>query len=176
MINIALCFMIGKAHGWGTFLKYKATFSNCLVLGPLFWECSHLRALPYTNDFESENQMEGIKKHNFYWMGKKHIAATSPAQALLFALLPFHYDWNLGSPLHGFLTIYLCTQSIWTKFLLEAIRASLFWALPFLGTSEIRVSFVSQRLQHVSPFWIIGWKRLKLHLGEYLREIARPFL
>jgi len=37
-----------EAHGWGTFPKCKAKLGYCLILGPLFWECPHPRALPYT--------------------------------------------------------------------------------------------------------------------------------
>jgi len=48
MINFSLCFMIGKAHGWRTFSKCGVGLGYCLVLGPLFWECPHRRALPYT--------------------------------------------------------------------------------------------------------------------------------
>jgi len=47
MISFASCFMIGKADGWGTFPKCRAKLSYCLILGPLFWECAHPRALPY---------------------------------------------------------------------------------------------------------------------------------
>jgi hypothetical protein len=42
------CFTIGKAHGWGTFLKRGAELAYRLVLSRLFWKCSHPRALPYT--------------------------------------------------------------------------------------------------------------------------------
>ncbi len=48
MINFALRFMRGKAHGWGTFPKCEATLDYCLVLGPLFWKCPHPRDLHYT--------------------------------------------------------------------------------------------------------------------------------
>jgi hypothetical protein len=47
MINFASCFRIGKAHGWGTFPKCRCALRYCLVVGPLFWECPHPRALPY---------------------------------------------------------------------------------------------------------------------------------
>jgi len=47
MINFASCFMIGKADGWGTFPKCRAKLSYCLILGPLFWDCAHPRALSY---------------------------------------------------------------------------------------------------------------------------------
>jgi hypothetical protein len=50
MTKFALCFTIGKLHGWGTFPKYGAGLSYHLLLGPLFWECPHiLGLLPYTN-------------------------------------------------------------------------------------------------------------------------------
>jgi hypothetical protein len=47
MINFASCFTIGKALGWGTFLKCGV--KHCLVLGPLFWECPHPRG--FTLDY-----------------------------------------------------------------------------------------------------------------------------
>jgi hypothetical protein len=40
--------MRGKAYGWGTFPKCGAKLGYRLILGHLFWECSHPRALPYT--------------------------------------------------------------------------------------------------------------------------------
>jgi hypothetical protein len=39
---------LGKAHGGGTFSNCGAGLGYHLVLGPLFWECPHPRALPYT--------------------------------------------------------------------------------------------------------------------------------
>jgi hypothetical protein len=48
MINFASCFATGKAHRWETFPKCRAGLSYCLFLGPLFWECPHPQALPYT--------------------------------------------------------------------------------------------------------------------------------
>ncbi len=35
VITVALGFMMGKAHGWGTFLKHGDGLGHCLVLGPL---------------------------------------------------------------------------------------------------------------------------------------------
>ncbi len=46
-LKLVLCFTIGKAHGWGTFLKCEARLSFPFVLGPLFWACPHLNVLPY---------------------------------------------------------------------------------------------------------------------------------
>jgi hypothetical protein len=34
MINFALCFTIGKAHGWGTFQKCRPGLNYHLFLGP----------------------------------------------------------------------------------------------------------------------------------------------
>jgi hypothetical protein len=48
MINFVSCFTLGKAHGWGTFLKRGAELAYHLVLGLLFWKCFHSRALSYT--------------------------------------------------------------------------------------------------------------------------------
>jgi hypothetical protein len=59
MINFSLCFTIGKAHGWGT-----SKIQGCLQ--KLLHNAPTLGLYPTQNDFESENQMEGIKKHNFY--------------------------------------------------------------------------------------------------------------
>jgi hypothetical protein len=42
-----MCFKMGKADGWGTFLKFMATRYS-LLLGPLLWECPNHWALPYT--------------------------------------------------------------------------------------------------------------------------------
>jgi hypothetical protein len=36
MINFASCFMLGKAHGWGTFPKCEVGLAYHLVLGPSF--------------------------------------------------------------------------------------------------------------------------------------------
>jgi hypothetical protein len=46
MINFVSCFKI--SHGWGTFPKCGAWLNYHLILGPLFWECPHSKALPYT--------------------------------------------------------------------------------------------------------------------------------
>ncbi len=50
MITVALGFMMGKAHGWGTFLKHGDGRGHYLVLGPLsyFANAPTLGALPYT--------------------------------------------------------------------------------------------------------------------------------
>jgi hypothetical protein len=48
MINFVSCFIIGKVHGWGTFSKCEAGLGTCLVLGSLFREKPHPRALSYT--------------------------------------------------------------------------------------------------------------------------------
>ncbi len=48
MINFSSCFIIGKAQGWGTFTKCRAGLDYCPILGLLFSECSHPKALPYT--------------------------------------------------------------------------------------------------------------------------------
>jgi len=48
MINFALCFPKGKAHGWWTFPKCRARLGYHLILGPLFCECPYPRALPFT--------------------------------------------------------------------------------------------------------------------------------
>jgi len=40
--------MIGKVHSWGTFPKCGAGLRFCLVLGSLFREYLHPRALSYT--------------------------------------------------------------------------------------------------------------------------------
>jgi hypothetical protein len=142
-------YIIGKAHGWGTFPKYEAAFSNCLVLGQFFWECSHPRASPYTQWLWKWKPNGGHKNHKFYSLGKKHIGATSPSLALLLALSPFQYDWNLGSPLHGFLTTSPPAPKVFEqsfcflhpKFLNKVFvggnGGELLWALPFLGSFEI---------------------------------------
>jgi len=51
MINFVSCFTVGKAHGWGTFLKRGAQLAYYLVLGLVFWKCFHPRALPYAYSF-----------------------------------------------------------------------------------------------------------------------------
>jgi len=40
--------LVWAMGGGGAFSKCKAGLSYCLVLGPFFWECPHLGALPYT--------------------------------------------------------------------------------------------------------------------------------
>jgi hypothetical protein len=39
------CFMMGKTHMWRTFLKWNAGLKDHLIIGPLFAECPHFRAL-----------------------------------------------------------------------------------------------------------------------------------
>jgi hypothetical protein len=51
MINFVSCFTVGKAHGWGTFLKRGAQLAYYLVLGLVFWKCFHPMALPYAYSF-----------------------------------------------------------------------------------------------------------------------------
>jgi hypothetical protein len=40
--------MIGKVHGWGIFPKCGAGLGFCLILGSLFREKPHPKALSYT--------------------------------------------------------------------------------------------------------------------------------
>jgi hypothetical protein len=51
MIIFTLCFMMGKAHDWGTFLKCKVQPNYHLVLGLLFWECPTLGLTLYQDKF-----------------------------------------------------------------------------------------------------------------------------
>ncbi len=37
-----------------------ARLDYCLVIGLLFWESSHPRALPYTSRWERDGQMDGV--------------------------------------------------------------------------------------------------------------------
>jgi hypothetical protein len=57
MINFALCFTIGKPHGWGTFPTYGAGLSYHLLLGPLLWQCPHPRAFTLHNKNLPGSQM-----------------------------------------------------------------------------------------------------------------------
>jgi hypothetical protein len=41
MIKFASCFMVGKAHGWGTFPKWEDGLGYCLIRDPLFRECPY---------------------------------------------------------------------------------------------------------------------------------------
>jgi hypothetical protein len=41
---------LGKAKGWGTFLRGDVGLWLPPILGPLFWECLHPRALSYSQD------------------------------------------------------------------------------------------------------------------------------
>ncbi len=76
MINFAACFTSGKAHGWGTFPKWKARLGFRLILGPLFWECPHPRALPYTEILahhslgKSNQQVSGVFNIDFLFAVK----------------------------------------------------------------------------------------------------------
>jgi hypothetical protein len=53
MMYLSFRFMItlGKAKGWGTFLKGNGGLWLPPILGPLFRECHHSRALPYELGF-----------------------------------------------------------------------------------------------------------------------------
>ncbi len=50
MVHDKFCLVLcdRPIHGWQTFPKCRAELSYHLVLGPLFWKCPLLRALPYT--------------------------------------------------------------------------------------------------------------------------------
>jgi len=49
VITLASCFTMGKPHRcWTSSPKYETRLGCCVILGPYFWECPHLGALPYT--------------------------------------------------------------------------------------------------------------------------------
>jgi hypothetical protein len=55
MINFGSCFMVGKAHGWGTFPKWGPRLCYHLILDPLFQECPYPTASLYTRNLEHGN-------------------------------------------------------------------------------------------------------------------------
>jgi hypothetical protein len=64
---------MGKAHGLGTFPKCGAGLSCCLLLGPIFWECSHCCGFTYTKRPHSRRWRYQCR----YWI-KTNTAAKSP--------------------------------------------------------------------------------------------------
>jgi hypothetical protein len=63
MIRFILCFMLVKVHIWGTFsnvsLKDQIQVPPFFLVGPLFWECSHLQSFSLHH-----NILNGSEFHN----------------------------------------------------------------------------------------------------------------
>jgi hypothetical protein len=117
MINVASCVTIGKALGWGTFLKCGV--EHRLVLGPLFWECPHPKG--FTLDYCFFKLIVMSAKWNLFLApcglsqsGQSLIIAIyklTPNQGIGGGMIESRRrpSWNLVS--HGIIRIY-CAHSV----------------------------------------------------------------
>jgi hypothetical protein len=126
--------MIGQAHGWGTFPKCGPRLSYCLIiLGPLFWECPHPRALPYTYVLVHENVclllyydkvhmwVTGLDLTVIFWHQPLPVTFNESmieirAWNLNHCFKNLHYGTSLGRVLHDLNGTRIVLESSWRKF------------------------------------------------------------
>ncbi len=75
-----------QAHGLGILSKCEAQLDYCLVLGPLFWKCSHPNGLSYTH----EAWVSSICQYTLFCVGMRLFAM----KWLLGFLFGHIYDTN----------------------------------------------------------------------------------